>query len=102
MIYACPAWEFAEDTYLMGLQRLQNKVLRNIGKFQTNTPIRDMHISFQIPYVNDFITNPNYASNKPKSFNIKRIYVFAIFGEEKPDIENIRDLNLAVVTHMIV
>jgi hypothetical protein len=36
------------------------------------------------------------------SFNIKRIYMFAILGREKPDIENIRDLNLAVVRHMIV
>jgi hypothetical protein len=45
---------------------------------------------------------PNYASNKPKSFNITRIYMFAILSKEKPDIENIRDLNLAVVRHMIV
>jgi hypothetical protein len=40
----------------MKLQRLQNKVLRTIGKFPRNTPIRDMHISFQIIYVYDFIT----------------------------------------------
>jgi hypothetical protein len=39
----------------MKLQRLQNKVL-TIDKFPGNTPIRDMHISFQIPYVYDFIT----------------------------------------------
>jgi hypothetical protein len=53
MTYACPAWEFAADTQLMKLQRLQNKVLRTIGKFPINTPIRDMHISFKIPYVYD-------------------------------------------------
>jgi hypothetical protein len=29
-------------------------------------------------------------------------YMFAILGKEKPDIENISDLNLAVVRHMIV
>jgi hypothetical protein len=55
MTYACPAWEFATDTNLMKLQRLQNKVLRPNGKFPRNTPIRDMHISFQIQYVYDYI-----------------------------------------------
>jgi hypothetical protein len=44
----------------------------------------------------------DYASNKPKSFNITRIYMFAILGKEKPDIENIRGLKLAVVRHMII
>jgi hypothetical protein len=33
MTYACPAWEFAADTHLLKLQRLQNKVLRTIGNF---------------------------------------------------------------------
>jgi hypothetical protein len=56
MTYACLAWEFEADTHLMKLQRLQKKVLRAIGKFSRNTPIRDMHISFQIPYVHDFVT----------------------------------------------
>jgi hypothetical protein len=56
MTYACPAWEFAADTHLMKLQRLQNKVLRTVGKFQRNTPIRNMYISLQIPYVYDYIT----------------------------------------------
>jgi hypothetical protein len=39
---------------------------------------------------------------KPKSFNITRIYMFAIFGMEKPHIENIRELNLTVARCMIV
>jgi hypothetical protein len=54
MTYACPAWEFTVVTHLIKLQRLQNKFLRTTGKFPRNTPIRDMHISFQIAY--DFIT----------------------------------------------
>jgi hypothetical protein len=33
MTYARPAWEFAADTHLIKLQRLQNKVLRFVGKF---------------------------------------------------------------------
>jgi hypothetical protein len=56
MAYACPVWEFAADTHVMKLQRLQNKVLSTIGKFPRNTPIRNMHISLQIPYLYDFIT----------------------------------------------
>jgi hypothetical protein len=55
MTYACPAWEFEADTHLIRLQRLKNKFLRTIGKFPRNTPVRDMHISFQIPYVYDFL-----------------------------------------------
>jgi hypothetical protein len=41
----------------MKLQRLQNKVLRTTGKCPRNTMIRDMHITFQISYVYDYITN---------------------------------------------
>jgi hypothetical protein len=56
MTYACPAWEFAADAHLMKPQRLQNKVLRTIGKFPRNTPISVMHTSLQIPYTYDYIT----------------------------------------------
>jgi hypothetical protein len=56
MIYASPAWEFAADTDLMKLRRLQNKVLRTTGHFPRRTPVRDSHMAFQIPYVNDYIT----------------------------------------------
>jgi hypothetical protein len=31
-------------------------VLRTIGKFPRDTPIRDMHIYLQIPYLYDYIT----------------------------------------------
>jgi hypothetical protein len=44
MTYTCPTWEFATDTHLMKLQRLQNKVIGTIGKFRRNTLIGDMHI----------------------------------------------------------
>jgi hypothetical protein len=56
MTYASPAWEFAADTHLMKLQRLQNKVLRTIGNFPRRTPVRDLHIAFKIPYVYDFVS----------------------------------------------
>jgi hypothetical protein len=31
MTYVCPAWEFAAETHLLKLQRLQNRVLRSNG-----------------------------------------------------------------------
>jgi hypothetical protein len=56
MTYACPAWEFAAETYLLKLQRLQNEVLRTTGKLPRCTLVRDMYVAFQIPYVYDYIT----------------------------------------------
>jgi hypothetical protein len=56
MTYACSAWEFAAESHLLKLQRLQNKVLRTIDTFPMRTSVRVMHVAFQIPYVYDFIT----------------------------------------------
>jgi hypothetical protein len=50
MTYACPTWEFAADTHLMKLQRLQNTV-RAIHNFDRRTLVHDPHLAFQIPYV---------------------------------------------------
>jgi hypothetical protein len=51
MTYACPTWEYAADTHLLKLQRLQNRVLRAIGNFERRTPVREMHVALNIPYV---------------------------------------------------
>jgi hypothetical protein len=56
MTYASPAWEFAANTHLLKLQRLQNKVLRTIGNFLTSTPVQELHKAFIIPYTYDYIT----------------------------------------------
>jgi hypothetical protein len=56
MTYASPAWEFAADTYLIKLQRLQNKVLRTIGNSSRRTPVREIHMAFHLPYVYDYMT----------------------------------------------
>jgi hypothetical protein len=56
MTYACPAWELAADTYLLKLQRLQNKVLRTIRNFPRCTPVRDLHTAFNLLRVYDYIT----------------------------------------------
>jgi hypothetical protein len=46
--YACPTWNFAADTHLFKLQRLQNKVLCIIGNFPRRTPVRELHKAFMI------------------------------------------------------
>jgi hypothetical protein len=56
MTYASPAWEFAADTHLIKLQRLQNRVLRTISNYPRRTRVRDLHLAFHIPYVYDYIT----------------------------------------------
>jgi hypothetical protein len=56
MTYASPAWEFAANTHLLKLQRLQNNVLRTIGNFPRCTPVRELHKAFNIPYIYDYIT----------------------------------------------
>jgi hypothetical protein len=56
MTNVCPAWKFAADTHLLKLQRLQNKVLRTLGKFPRHTPAREMHMAFQEPYIYDYMT----------------------------------------------
>jgi hypothetical protein len=64
MTYACPAWEFAEETYLLKLQRLQNKVHRTIGSFPRRTSVHDMHMAFQIPHVYDYIMKSSRSHTK--------------------------------------
>jgi len=54
--YVCSTWEFAADTCLLRLQRLQNKVLRTTGKFPRRTPTCKLHVAFNIPYIHDLIT----------------------------------------------
>jgi hypothetical protein len=54
--YACPVCEFVAETNLLKLQHLQNKVLRTIGNFPRNASVRDIHVTFKIPYVYDYVT----------------------------------------------
>jgi hypothetical protein len=56
MTYVCPSSEFAADSHLLKLQRLQNGVLRTTGGLPRLTPTRVLPRTFQIPYVYDYIT----------------------------------------------
>jgi hypothetical protein len=44
MTYARPTWEFAVDTHLMKLLRLQNRVPHAIGNADSRTPVHDLHL----------------------------------------------------------
>jgi hypothetical protein len=92
--YACPAWEFAAENHLLKLQRLQNKVLRTIGRFPRRTSVRDMHVPFQIPYVYDYITK---SVSMQKSYNFVKMKMFDILDKVKPNMGNTKGLNLAEV-----
>jgi hypothetical protein len=55
MTYAFTAYEFAADTHILKLQRLQNKVLRTKGNLR-GTPVGDQRVAFTVPCVYDSIT----------------------------------------------
>jgi hypothetical protein len=55
MTYAFPPGNFSGDTYLLKLQRLQNKVLRTIGNLSRCTPVGDLHGAFNLLYIYDYI-----------------------------------------------
>jgi hypothetical protein len=56
MTYACLAWKLTADTYLLKLKPLKNKVLCTIGNFSRRTSVRDLHTTFNLPYVYDCTT----------------------------------------------
>jgi hypothetical protein len=66
MTYACPAWEFAAETRLLKLHRLQNRVHRTITNSSRRTLVRDLHMAYQILYVYDYITK--LCSQQAKSW----------------------------------
>jgi hypothetical protein len=55
-MYACSTWEFAADSHLLKLQRLQNKVLRTIDNLSRRKPTHDLHVVFKILYIYEFVT----------------------------------------------
>jgi hypothetical protein len=46
MTYASPTWEFAADTHLMQLQRLQNKaIIQGAHRFAICTGLSEFHLN---------------------------------------------------------
>jgi hypothetical protein len=101
LTYACPAWEFAADTRVMKLQRLQNRGFRSIGNFPRRTSVRELHMDVKIPCIYDYIYQ-NFAGSKQKSYTIMEIQMFVILYKAKTDTKNIRGLNLAAIKLTIV
>jgi hypothetical protein len=92
--------EFAADSYLVKLQRLQNKVLRTIGNLPRRNPVRELHMAFRIPYVYDYITK----LCRPQAEVVQNyiMKMFATLDKAKPDIESIRGLNITAFKHTTV
>jgi hypothetical protein len=89
MTYACPDWEFAADTHLMKLQCLRNKGLRTTGKFPRPTPVRDLHMAYQLSYAYNYIAklcsqeaeiiqNHGNANTQSKAENISGLNLVAV------------------------
>jgi hypothetical protein len=93
MVYACPTREYVADAHLLKLKTLQNRILRAVGNFDRHTPVRKMHMALKIPYVYDYITK---SRRKQKSSKFVQIQMYVQLDREKPCIECIRGLNLAV------
>jgi hypothetical protein len=84
----CPSWELAADTHLLKLQRMQNKVLRTAGNFLRCTPVRDLHTSFNLPYVYDYVRK---LCRRQADEHVRGI------GQGEARHRKYRDINLAMV-----
>jgi hypothetical protein len=51
IICVCPATEFAADTHLVKSHLLKKNILRTTGKFPRRTPVRDLCVTFKVPYI---------------------------------------------------
>jgi hypothetical protein len=51
MTYTSPTWEYAADSHLFKLQRLQNRVFRAIEYLHKCKLLRELHVAFEIPYM---------------------------------------------------
>jgi hypothetical protein len=49
--------EYAADVHFLKLQRMHNRVLCDIGKFERRTQVREMHMAYKLPNVCNYITN---------------------------------------------
>jgi hypothetical protein len=92
IIYASPAWEFAVNTYLLKLQRLQTKVLSTIGNYR--------YCKRLSKFLLFTIILQNYEGNKQKLYKIMKMQISSIQGKENT--ESLRGLNLAAAKRTIL
>jgi hypothetical protein len=83
MTYACPTWEYAVDAHLLELQRLQNAVLRAVGKLDRCTPVRELDVALKVRYVYDYI-NELCSKQAEVILNRVNLNVYVVLDKEKP------------------
>jgi hypothetical protein len=54
MAYACPVCDFAIGGHLLKWQRLRKNVLRTTLNFPRRTPVGDLYMAFNLPYIYDY------------------------------------------------
>jgi hypothetical protein len=79
----------------------QNKVYRTIGNFPRHTPAQELHKTFNIPYIYDYITKLCRKQAEVIQ-NHENANVRIIGQGGRPNTESIRGLNLAAVKRMTV
>jgi hypothetical protein len=99
MTYACPAWEFSTDAHLLKSQRCQNEAHRTTSKFPKRTSTRELHVAFKIRYVCFYYKIMQAEST---SYAFMTMKMFATLEKAKPNIGNIRGLNLDTVKRTAV
>jgi hypothetical protein len=77
MTFSCPAWAYAADAQLLKLQYLQNRVLRSSGNLDRCMPVRELHVDFKIPYVDDHTSK------------LCRTHAEVILNHENPNVHGI-------------
>jgi hypothetical protein len=53
MTCGSPVWEYAAD---IDITAHKNKVLRNNDNYSRCTPVRDLHMVFEVSYIYDYMT----------------------------------------------
>jgi hypothetical protein len=76
------------------------EIAETIGNFPKRTSVCDMYKAFHIPYVYDYITKS--CRQQAEVIQNHEMQLFITLDKAKPDTENIRGLNLAVVMCMTV
>jgi hypothetical protein len=110
MTYACPTWEYAADARLLKLQRLQNRALRAAGNHARCTPVRELHVTFKLPYVYGYITKscstqaeviPNHVNSNVRCIEqgeaIHRKYKRLKLTAVKPTTDQLTNCNSGMV-----
>jgi hypothetical protein len=88
------------DTHLLKFQRMQNKVLRTFGKFQSCTSDRELHMALKVPPIYDYVAK--LCKQQAEVIHIMITQIFATSQNVKLERENINCSSLAAVKRMTV